>query len=65
MVATRNLEATLRSSLQGLRCRLARGLLDLGLGGVDLNAQWAGGPVTVKSSIMATADTASPATQAS
>ncbi len=40
MIAAHNLEAMLRSSLQGLRCWLARILLDLWLGGVDLNAQW-------------------------
>ena len=41
VVAAHDLEATLRSSQQGLRCWLARGLLDFGLGGVDLDAQWA------------------------
>ncbi len=40
VVAAHNLKATLRSSLQGLRWWLAHGLLDICLGGVDLNAQW-------------------------
>ncbi len=41
VVTAHHLKATQRRSLQGLRCWLARGLLDLGLDGVDLDAQWA------------------------